>query len=82
MGGSLITGNFPGKFEWCGPPNFNVPVPKTILKGRSWLQESHEDDDGSSPLVLNPWVISRCVLISPWTTGLASISFIPRRRES
>lgn len=76
MGGLLMTRNFPGNFQWCGPLSFNVLVPKTMLK------ESHRGEAGSSPLGLNPWVTSRCVLILAWTTGRALMSFTPRPRES
>lgn len=78
MGGSFITGNFPGKFEWCGPPNFNVP--KTRLKARS-CAFVHWGEDGSFPLALNLWAISRCVLVPSWMTGQASVSFISGPRE-
>lgn len=58
-------GHFPGKFEWDGPANFNVPVPKTMPKARSQLLESHEGGASSSPLAPNLRAISRCVLILP-----------------
>lgn len=82
MGGSFITGNFPGKFEWGGPANFNVPVHQRMPKARSQLLESHEGGAGSSLLAPNLQVISRCVLILPWTTCLVLMSFMPRPRES
>lgn len=40
-------------------------------------RQGHEGGAGSSPLAPHPPVISRCVLILPWTTCLALMSFTP-----